>query len=143
MNIKSMVFISFFLIPLKVFPQGFTTPIDVTVDTGSHTCTSPGQEKKVYKEIYAGDNRYFINESLSETSRFGSGGCEYSPDGGNSYEKRNFCVTDADGQRECTPRLVKVNVRAFADCTNDVSRIGSRISTECRFTATSKRGTPQ
>lgn len=122
---------------------GNTTPIDVTVDTGTHTCTSIGQEKKVYKEIYAGDGRYFIDENLSEVSRFGAGGCEYSPDGGNSYEKKTFCVTDADGDRECQPRLVRVIVRAFADCTNNPAKLATKIATECRFSATSKKGNPQ
>lgn len=120
-----------------------TTPIDVTVDTGSHTCSSIGQEKKVYKEIYAGDSRYFLNESLGTVSTFGKGECAWSPDHGDSYVTKNFCVTDADGQKECSPRLIKVIVRAFADCTNNPTKIGSHIAAECRFTATSKRGNPQ
>ncbi len=126
-----------------VFAAGNQTPIDVNVDTGSHTCTSIGQEKKVYKEIYAGDDRYFIDDNLSEVSKFGAGSCEYSPDGGNSYEKKPFCVIDADNEKECQPRLVRVIVRAFADCTNNPTKLQSRIGTECRFTATSKKGIPQ
>ena len=122
----------------------FSTPIDVTIDTGSHTCTSIGQESKVYKAIDAGDSRYFINEALGTISTFGKGECAYSPDhGADAYVKKSFCVTDADGLKECTPRLVKVIVRAFADCTNDPSKIGSRIAAECSFTATSKRGIPE
>ena len=123
--------------------QGLTTPVDVTVDTGSHTCVSTGQEKKVYKEVYAGDSRYFVNESLSTVSVFGKGECAYSPDHGDSYQTKNFCVTDADGQKECSPRLVKVIVRAFADCTNNPLKKDTRIAAECRFMATSKRGSPQ
>ncbi len=122
----------------------YTTPIDVTIDTGSHTCTSIGQEKKVYLPIDAGDSRYFINESLRTVSTYGKGECAYSPDhGGDGYVTKVFCVTDADGQQECSPRLVKVIVRAFADCTNDPGRLGSQIAAECRFTATSKRGNPK
>ena len=117
-----------------------STPIDVTVDTGSHTCTSIGQEKKVYKEVYAGDSRYFLNPSLSTVSVFGKGSCEFSPDHANSYETKEFCVTDADGQKECSPRVIRVIVRAFADCTNDPRKLTSRIAAECRFTGTSKRG---
>lgn len=120
-----------------------TVPIDVTVDTGSHTCTSQGQEKKVYKEIYAGDSRYFVNESLTTVSAFGKGECAYSPDHGENYVTKSFCLTDADGQKECTQRLVRVVVRAFADCTMNLSKLGTRIAAECRFTATSKRGSPQ
>jgi hypothetical protein len=138
---------SLFAFALCAFAQAasaqFTTPVDVTVDTGSHTCTSTGQEKKVYKEIYAGDSRYFVGESLSTVSTFGKGECAYSPDHGENYVTKNFCVTDADGQKECSQRLVKVVVRAFADCTNNPLKLGTRIAAECRFTATSKRGNPQ
>ena len=138
------IFVALALSSAAQFVQAqFITPIDVTVDTGSHTCTSTGQEKKVHKEIYAGDGRYFTNESLSTVSTFGKGECAYSPDHGDNYVTKNFCVTDADGQKECSPRLVKVVVRAFADCTNNPLRLGSRIAAECRFTATSKRGNPQ
>lgn len=130
-------------VPAYASAAGNTTPIDVTVDTGSHTCTSLGQEKKVYKTIEAGEGRYFFNESLGETSKFGAGSCEFNSDGGGvAYEKKVYCVTDADGDQECSPRLVKVIVRAFADCTNNPTKIGSRIGTECRFTATSKKGNP-
>ena len=134
------------MVPLPGFSQtpGFVTPIDQNVDTGSHTCTSQGQDIKVYKSILAGENRYFINENLSVVSQFGAGSCEYSPDHvPDSYVKKIFCVTDADGQQECTPKLVQVIIRAYADCTNNPLKLGSRIGTECRFTATSKRGNPQ
>lgn len=136
--------ISIFLIPLKVFSQGgYSTPISVKVDTGSHICTHLGQDYKEYETIYAGDNRYFINEQLSEISRFGAGNCVYNTDGVPPFEKKNFCVTDADGQRECFLRVVRVNVRAYADCTNDPRKIGSSVGTACLFTAISKRGDPQ
>ena len=82
-----------------LYAQGYSTPVDVTVDTGSHTCTSIGQEKKVYKDVYVGDSRYFVDDNLSEVSLFGAGGCEYNSDGGgNAHEMQVFCVTDADGQ---------------------------------------------
>lgn len=145
MNTNNILLIAALLLaPLHVSAQGFSTPIDVTVDTGSHTCTSVGQEKKVYKDVYAGDSRYFINDNLSEVSKFGSGSCEYDPEAGdNAYQKKSFCVKDADGQPECVPRLVKVRVRAFADCTNNPAKLTTKIGTECRFTATSKRGNPE
>lgn len=123
--------------------EGNTVPIDVTVDTGSHTCTHQGQDVKVYKTIEAGAGRYFINESLGEVSKFGAGSCEFNSDGGgNPHETKVFCTTDADGAPECLPRLSKVVVRAYADCTNNMSKLGSQIGTECRFTATSKKGNP-
>lgn len=128
----------------KVLAQGNTVPIDVTVDTGNHSCTSSGQEHKVYKTIEAGAGRYFFNEHLGEVSNFGGrGSCEYNSDGGGTaYETKPFCVTDADGAKECSQRLTKVVVRAFADCGNNPIP-GSRVGRECRFTATSKKGNPQ
>lgn len=123
--------------------DGFRTPVDVTVDTGSHTCTEIGWDKKDYQDVYAGDGRYFIDDKLSTVSVFGSGSCEYSPDHPNSYETRRFCVTDADGEKECTSKPVRVIIRAYADCTNNPTNLGSRVGTECRFTATSKRGNPE
>jgi hypothetical protein len=122
--------------------SGFTTPINEIVDTGSHTCSSNGQEKKVYKDIYAGDSRYFVDPVLAEVSKFGAGDCQYNSDGGApAVQMGKFKLTDADGQVEITDKPVRYIVRAFADCTNN-NRIGSRIGTECRFTATSKRGAP-
>lgn len=118
--------------------DGLSVPIDVVVDTGSHSCSSIGQEHKVMKEINAGDSRYFINENLTMISNFGKGACIYEPDGG--VQSKIFCVTDADGQQECLPRVVKVVVRAFADCTMDPLKLTTKVGTECRFTATSKRG---
>lgn len=123
--------------------EGNTVPVDVTVDTGSHQCTHQGQEVKVEKGIEAGAGRYFINDSLGEVSKFGAGSCEFFSDSGeNPRQTKVFCTTDADGAPECLPRLSKVIVRAFADCTNNLGKIGSRIGTECRFTATSKKGNP-
>ncbi|CUS38069.1 hypothetical protein [Candidatus Nitrospira nitrificans] len=130
--------------PSYVFAAGNTVPIDVTVDTGSHTCTSIGQDHRAYRDIYAGDGRYFFKEQLAEKTKFGAGNCEYNSDGGgNAYETRSFCVTDADGEKECSQRLVRVIVRAYADCTNNPGKLTSRVGTECRFTATSKKGNPQ
>lgn len=136
---------AFFIAPSSGFAQGNTVPIDVTIDTGNHTCTKPGQEHKVYKTIEAGEGRYFFNDNLGEVSKFGpAGSCEYNSDGGgNPRETKPFCVTDADGAKECSQRLTKVIVRAFADCTNNLDKIGSKVGRECRFTATSKKGNPQ
>jgi hypothetical protein len=124
----------------------YNTPIAVTIDTGSHTCTSIGMEKKTYSDppITAGESRYFINPAIETVSTYGKGECAYSPDHApDSYVTKSFCVTDADGQRECSPRLVQVIVRAFADCTNNPGNLGSRIGAECKFTAISKRGNPE
>lgn len=130
--------------PGYALAAGNTVPIDQNVDTGTHLCTSIGQDIKVYKPISAGEGRYFFGEHLGEVSKFGAGDCQFNSDGGgNAYETKVFCVTDADGEKECAPRLVGVIVRAYADCTNDPRRINSRISTECRFTAISKKGNPQ
>lgn len=74
MNALSFIRFSLLILPIQVFaepPSNVTVPIDVTVDTGSHTCTSIGQEKKVYKDVYAGDGRYFVNPNLGEVSHFG------------------------------------------------------------------------
>lgn len=131
-------------VPTYAFAAGNTVPVDVTVDTGSHQCTRQGQDVKVYKEISAGEGRYFFEDHLGEVSKFGAGSCEFNSDGGGvAYETKKFCVIDADGDKECSSRLVKVVVRAYADCTNNLTKIGSRIGTECRFTATSKKGNPQ
>ncbi|MEQ1560789.1 MAG: tetratricopeptide repeat protein [Methyloglobulus sp.] len=120
----------------------FTTPIDVSVDTGSHTCTSLGQEMKVYSEVYAGDGRYFVNSILAVMYKFGAGNCEFNSDGGApAIQTGQFKFTDADGQVEIMEKPIRYIVRAFADCTNNPGNLGSRISTECRFTATSKIGT--
>lgn len=128
------------VLPFQLFAQS-TTPIDVTVDTGSHTCTSMGQEKKVYKDVYAGDGRYFANPALGEVSKFGAGNCEYNSDGGApAIQTAQFKFTDADGAVEMMDKPIRYIVRAFADCTNNPGKLGSRIGTECRFTATSKRG---
>jgi hypothetical protein len=118
--------------------DGLSVPIDVVVDTGSHTCSSIGQDHNVPKEISAGESRYFINENLTMISNFGRGACTYERDGG--VQTKIFCVTDADGKQECLPRIVKVIVRAYADCTMDPLKLTTRVGTECRFTATSKRG---
>lgn len=129
--------------PFAVFGQGLTAPIDVTADTGAHTCTAQGQDHKNYKTVNAGEDRYFVDMKLTTVSVFGSGACEFSPDHPPGVKERVFCVTDADGKPECQPRPVEVVIRAYADCTNNLSKLGSRVGTECRFTATSKRGKPQ
>lgn len=131
------------VLPTLGFAQGNTAPIDVTADTGSHTCTSIGQDHKNYKTAYAGDDRYFVDLTLSTVSIFGKGGCEYSPDHSPAIENKVFCVTDADGQPECQPRPVKVTIRAYADCTNNPTKLGSQVAAECRFTATTKKGKPK
>ena len=121
--------------------NNFTTPINVPVDTGSHTCTKIGQDKKVYENIYAGDGRYFVDPKFVEESKFGSGNCEYNSDGGGeAIQTAKFKFTDADGQVEMMDKPIRYIVRAFADCTNNATKLGSRIGTACRFTAISKRG---
>ncbi|MGS1010069.1 hypothetical protein [Achromobacter anxifer] len=129
--------------PLVALAQGVTAPVDITADTGSHTCTSQGQDHKNYRTAYAGDDRYFVDMKLTPVSIFGKGTCEYSPDHKPAIEEKVFYVTDADGKPECQPRPVRATIRAYADCTNDLRKIGSRVAAECRFTATTKRGKPQ
>lgn len=118
-----------------------TVPVDVTVDTGSHTCTKIGEDYKIYKDISAGAGRYFHGENLQEHSRFGAGNCVFGDGDGSGVTRQNFKFTDADGDTEIQSRVVAVTVRAYADCTNDPLKIGSQVGTECRFTATSKKGT--
>lgn len=129
--------------PAAAIAQGVTAPIDITADTGSHTCTSQGQDHKNYRTASAGDDRYFVDMKLTTVSIFGKGSCEYSPDHNPAIEEKVFCVTDADGKPECQPRPVKVTIRAYADCTNDLRKINTRVAAECRFTAITKRGKPQ
>lgn len=127
-------------LPLPLLAQN-TVPIDVNVDTGAHTCTSQGQDHKVYQTIRAGIGRYFQNPQLVTHSNFGPGNCTYETDGGGpSQVFGKFKLTDADGDEEVQDRLTQVTVRAYSDCTNNLSRIGSRTGRECRFTATSKKG---
>lgn len=143
MRLYTLVLLAAAVCPVAAFAQGNTAPADITADTGSHTCTAQGQDYKNYRTAYAGDSRYFVDMKLATVSVFGSGGCEYSPDHNPAIEEKVFCVTDADGQPECQPRPVKVTIRAYADCTNNLGKLGSRVGTECRFTATTKKGKPQ
>jgi len=121
-----------------------TVLISETVETGEHICTSIGQEKKSYKAVEAGEGRYFFNEQLAENSKIGAGSCEFNSDGGGiAYETKRMCVIDAGGKRECASRLFRGVIRAFADCTNNPLKLGSKIETKCRFTAVSKKGIPE
>lgn len=122
---------------------GNAEPVEEIVDTGEHVCTSIGQEKKVYKTVEAGEGRYFFNEQLGET-KYGAGSCEFNSDGGGiAYETKRICAIDAGGEKECASRLVKVVIRAFADCTNHLAKLGTKILTQCRFTAIRKKGISQ
>lgn len=118
-----------------------TVPIDLIADTGSHTCRALGQEVKVYRDVYAGKSRYFSDPTLAEHSKFGEGNCVYTSDGGvPAIQMEKFKFLDADGGVEWIDKPVRFIVRAFADCTNNPAKLGSRIGTECRFTGTSKKG---
>lgn len=101
-----------------------------TVDTGSHTCTSIGQEKKVYDTAEAGSDRFFIEEQVSftEVSKFLAGNCTIE-----GVEKRAILVTLPDGTKAPIRMPVKYTLRAFADCTNDPGNLNRRMSTECAF----------
>lgn len=55
------------------------------VDTGSHTCTSQGQDYKVYAVAEAPPDRFFVESTVKYTihSQFGSdGNCVFTNDGG-------------------------------------------------------------
>jgi hypothetical protein len=122
-------------------PSNVQVPVDKTVDTGSHTCTSIGQEKKVYDDAIAGEGRYFVDESLTTVSQFGAGNCTYESDGaGPSVEMKKFKFVDADGAVEMMDKPVRYRIRAFADCTNNPAKLTTQIGTECKFTGVSKRG---
>lgn len=139
-NCNVVIVITLLALPIKVMAQN-TVPIDVIVDTGSHICTSLGQERKVYKDIYAGKGRYFVNESLGTVSKFREGDCQYTTDGGGpAVQTEKFKFTDADGAVELMDKPTRYVVRAFGDCTNNLGNIGKTMGTECRFTATSKKG---
>lgn len=127
-------------LPLQLLAQN-TVPIEVHVDTGSHTCTSIGQDHKVYQTITAGAGRYFQNPALNTHSNFGPGNCTYETDGGGPAQVwQKFKLIDADGEEEEQDRLVQVTVRAYSDCTNSPARLTTRTARDCKFTATSKKG---
>lgn len=127
-------------LPAQLFAQNIV-PVEVNVDTGSHTCTKIGQDHKAYQDVFAGKGRYFVNPALDTVSKFGDGNCVYTSDGG-AYDVRyeKFKFTDADGEVEWMDKPVNFVVRAYADCTNNVLKLASRVGTACRFTATSKKG---
>lgn len=128
------------LSPLAASAQS-RVPVDVTVDTGTHTCVNPGQVERAYKTVYAGDSRYFIDVSLAEVSKLLIGSCEYASEGtGPAVEMRKFKFLDADGEAEWVEKPVRYTVRAFGDCTNNIGNVGKTVGTACRFTGTTKRG---
>lgn len=129
-RIFQILFVLTFSAPLSSFAGDKYGPF--YVDTGSHTCTSIGQEKKVGQIFKAGNDRYFIKETVkyTEKSRFGGGDCRIM-----SVEEKNISAKLSTGQTVMMPVPVSYTVRAFADCTNNPAKLGSRIATECQFSA--------
>lgn len=144
--LKSIAALTITIISISAYAADgnpLTVPVSKTVDTGSHTCTKIGQEKKVYDVAEAGQDRYFVNDSLATVSMFREGNCTYESDGGGpSVTMGRFSFKDADGNNEVMEKPVRYVIRAFGDCTNNPANLGKSMGTECRFTATSKRGTP-
>ena len=138
--------LSMLIFPTAILAGGgnpLTVPVSKTADTGSHTCTSIGQEVKKYEAAEAGPGRYFADAKLETVSMFRAGNCSYESDGaGPSITMGRFLFKDADGNDEVMEKPVRYVIRAFGDCTNNPANLTQRMGTECRFTATSKRGTP-
>jgi hypothetical protein len=107
-----------------------------TVDTGSHTCTSQGQEVKKFDTAEAGSDRYFIEEkvSYSEKSKFLAGDCTIE-----GVEKRDVTFTTSEGNKVTIKVPVKYSLRAFGDCTSNLGNIGRRMGTECVFSGPTQR----
>jgi hypothetical protein len=131
---KSLVMIAFAAFTLHAYAQN-AYRVSKTVDTGSHTCIRQGQEVKVYDVAEAPSDRFFVESTVrfSEKSRFGAGNCSLTNDGGKSVEKKTVTLKLANGQTVRADVPVKYYLRAFADCTNNLGKLGSRIGTECVF----------
>ena len=102
------------------------------VDTGSHTCTSLGQERKVGKVFSSGEDRYFVRSTVtySTVSRFGGGDCRIM-----GVKEKDIYLKLETGQSVRVTVPIGYTVRAFADCTRNPAKLGSRIGTECQFTS--------
>lgn len=103
------------------------------VDTGSHTCDRQG--KDVFKEevFKAPPDRYFVKEKVSfePVSIFGEGKCQNFGVVGT----KDLNVKLPNGQTVQMSVPTAYRVIAVADCTSNLSKVGSRIGTECRFSA--------
>ncbi|MDX2259254.1 MAG: hypothetical protein NW205_10115 [Hyphomicrobiaceae bacterium] len=118
-------------LPLHSVPAN-ADPVSVIVDTGSHTCTSQGQEKKTPGVAVSGSDRYFDEATVSftEISKFLAGGCSIT-----SVEKRKITVKLENGTTVAVDVPVKYHLLAVGDCTSNLGNIGKRMGTECRFSA--------
>lgn len=112
-----------------------------TVDTGSHTCTSQGQDHKAYDVAEAPPDRYFVESTVSfgEVSKFGAGNCEFTNDGGATVDKKTVVLKLANGQTVRADVPIRYHLRAYADCTNNVQKLTTRVGTECRFSGETDR----
>jgi hypothetical protein len=109
---------------------------DVPVDTGSHTCTHQGQDWNV-SHVYEAPPGYHFTENnwrAVEVSKFGAGSCTIE-----GVRRVPTQVTFPSGRKGTLQLVTGIAVRAYADCTNDFGRIGSRVGTECRLEATTER----
>lgn len=124
----------------SVFAQKPYT-VTKTVDTGSHTCTSQGQDHKAYDVAEAPADRYFVESTVSfgETSKFGDGNCMFTNDGGATIDKKTVTLKLENGQTVRADVPIRYHLRAYADCTNNLSKLGSRVGTECRFSGETDR----
>jgi hypothetical protein len=106
------------------------------VDTGSHTCTNQGQDHKAYGIAEAPPDRFFVESTVKYAphAQFGSdGNCVFTNDAGGSVEKKTVTLKLANGQTVRADVPVKYYLRAYADCTNDLTKLFSRVSMECAF----------
>ncbi|KAF0113858.1 MAG: hypothetical protein FD149_2010 [Rhodospirillaceae bacterium] len=91
---------------------------------------------KIQKRFDAPSDSYFLEETVSfnEKSKFGEGYCRIE-----HVHKKEIEVTLPNGKKIRIKVPIAYDVLAVADCTNNPLKLGSRIGTECEFTAKTER----
>lgn len=95
----------------------------------------------MYAVAEAPPDRFFVESTVRYVphAQFGDGNCVFTNDGGGSVEKRTVTLRLQNGATVRADVPVKYYLRAYADCTNNLGKLGSRVGMECTFSGETDR----